>query len=79
MVKIRLSKTGAKKRSSFRIVAIESQNKRNGQILDILGFYDPKTKPPTIKISQKLVDKWLKQGAQLTTAVRKLIKNEKTP
>lgn len=79
MVKIRLSKTGAKKRSSFRIVAIESQNKRNGQILDILGFYDPKTKPPTIKISQKLVDKWLKQGAQLTTAFRKLIKNEKTP
>jgi len=79
MVKIRLSKTGAKKRSSFRIVAIESQNKRNGQILDILGFYDPKTKPPTIKINQKLVDKWLKQGAQLTTAFRKLIKNEKTP
>ncbi len=78
MVKIRLSKTGAKKRPSFRIVAIESKNKRNGKILDTIGFYDPKTKPPTVKIDQKLFDKWVKQGAQLTQAVKDLIKNEKT-
>jgi len=74
MVKIRLFKTGAKKRVSYRIVAIESQNKRNGKTLDIIGFYDPKTKPATIKIDKKLLKKWLDLGAQVTPAVAKLIK-----
>lgn len=74
MVKIRLFKTGAKKRTSYRIVAIESQNKRNGKILDTIGFYDPKTNPPTIKIDKKLLKKWQDLGAQTTPAVVKLIK-----
>lgn len=74
MVKIRLYKTGAKKRPSYRIVAIESQNKRNGKTLDIIGFYDPKTKPATVKIDQKRLDKWVEKGAQLTPAVKKLLK-----
>ncbi len=74
MVKIRLYKTGAKKRPSYRIVAIESQNKRNGKTLDIIGFYDPKTRPPTVKIDQKRLDKWVEKGAQLTPAVKKLLK-----
>lgn len=74
MVKIRLFKTGAKKRVSYRIVAIESQNKRNGKILDTIGFYDPKTNPPTVKIDKKLLKKWQDVGAQITPAIAKLIK-----
>ena len=74
MVKIRLFKTGAKKRVSYRIVAIESQKKRNGKILDTIGFYDPKTNPPTVKIDKKLLKKWQDVGAQITPAIAKLIK-----
>ena len=74
MVKIRLFKTGAKKRVSYRIVAIESQNKRNGKILDTIGFFDPKTNPSTVKIDKKLLKKWQDLGAQITPAVAKLIK-----
>jgi len=77
MVKIRLFKTGAKHKLSFRIVAIDSRRKRNGKTLEVLGFYDPKTKPPTIKINQTRLKYWLNLGAQPTAIVRELMKNEK--
>jgi len=74
MVKIRLARTGAKNRISYRIVVCEARNKRNGKTLAILGSYEPKTKPPTIKINQELLEAWLKKGAQITPAVKALIK-----
>ena len=74
MVKIRLFRTGRKHWPSYRIVAIDSQRKRNGKALEAIGFYDPKTNPPTIKIKPERLEYWLKRGAQLTKAVRKLIK-----
>lgn len=77
MIKIRLARTGKKREISYRIVACERRSKRNGKSLDILGFYDPKTKPVTIKINKELLNDWLMKGAQLTPAVKKLI-NEKT-
>jgi len=76
MVKIRLFKTGAKSRTSYRIIATETRSKRNGKNLGILGFYDPKTNPATIKINLALVDEWLKKGAQITPAVKKLIEKQ---
>jgi len=73
MIKIRLARTGSKNLSSYRIVASETRSKRDNKNLVILGFYDPKTKPATIKIDQALLNSWLKKGAQLTPAVKKLI------
>ena len=73
MVKIRLFKTGARNRPSYRIIAVETRSKRNGKNLGVLGFYDPKTKPATVKINQILIDEWLKKGAQMTPIVKKLI------
>lgn len=73
MVKIRLRLTGAKHQPSYRIVAIDSHQKRDGQALEIIGFYDPKTKPPTVKIKQPRLEHWLEKGAQMTPAIRKLI------
>jgi small subunit ribosomal protein S16 len=73
MIKIRLARTGSKNLPSYRIVASERRSKRDNKNLAVLGFYDPKTKPPTIKINQVLLNSWLKKGAQLTPAVKKLI------
>ena len=73
MIKIRLFKTGARNRPSYRVIAAETRSKRNGKNLGVLGFYDPKTKPVTIKINQALVDSWIKKGAQMTAIVKKLI------
>lgn len=74
MVKIRLFRTGARNQPSFRIVAADAREKRNGKILEVLGFYDPKTKPATVKIKMDRVKHWLSQGAQPTEAVRGLLK-----
>ncbi|MBM3205375.1 30S ribosomal protein S16 [Candidatus Shapirobacteria bacterium] len=73
MVKIRLSRIGAKKKASYRIVVTDERCKRNGKTLAILGSYDPKNKPATVKIDSKLLEEWLKKGAQLTPAVKKII------
>ena len=79
MIKIRLARTGSRNLPSYRIVATETRSKRDNKNLAILGFYDPKTKPEMIKIDRALLDSWLKKGAQLTPAVKKLIsQNEKT-
>lgn len=74
MVKIRLSRTGARNQPSYRIVVADSQKKRDGKNLEILGFYDPKSKPETIKINLDRYSHWLNLGAQPSEAVRKLLK-----
>jgi len=73
MIKIRLSRTGAKNRPSYRIVAVETRSKRDGKPLAIIGFYDNKTKPATIKIDKALLNFWLEKGGQLTPMVKKII------
>jgi len=77
MVKIRLVRTGTKHKPFFRIVAADSHQKRNGKIIEALGFFDPKTKPATLKIDQKKLKAWLGKGAQLSDSLRQLLKNEK--
>lgn len=77
MVKIRLFKTGAKHKISYRIVAIDSKRKRDGKPLEIIGFFNPKTKPPSFKIKRDRLNYWVSNGAQTTLAVKKLINNEK--
>jgi small subunit ribosomal protein S16 len=73
MIKIRLSRNGARNRPSYRIVAVETRSKRNGKPLAVIGLYDGKTKPPTIKFDKALLDSWLKKGAQLTPAAKKIL------
>jgi small subunit ribosomal protein S16 len=74
MVKIRLTRTGKRNAPSYRIVVMDSRTKRDGRVIENLGFYDPKTKPITVKFDQKRVDYWLSQGAQMTNAVKELLK-----
>lgn len=75
MVKIRLFRTGAKNNPSYRIVAADARVKRDGKILEVLGFFDPKTDPVTIKFKMDRVNQWLNQGAQPTKTVQKLIES----
>jgi len=76
MVKIRLSRTGKRNAPAYRIVVADARTKRDGRIIEKLGFYDPKTKPATIKIDRKRLDYWLSQGAQMTDAIKQLTKKE---
>ena len=73
MLKIRLSQTGSANRRTYRVVAMEEGKRRNGRNVEILGFYNPLVKPPQIRIEKDRVEYWRKQGAQVTTAVEKLL------
>ncbi len=74
MVAIRLRRGGAKKKPFYRIVAVDSRKKRDGAVLEILGYYDPKTEPATIKVDLDKYNKWVERGAQVSEAVKNLVK-----
>lgn len=73
MVKIRLTRTGAKKQPSYRIIAADSRSPRDGAFLEILGHYDPKTDPETVVIDEEKALKWLINGAQPTESTQRLL------
>ena len=74
-VKIRLKRMGAKKAPFYRVVVAESRYPRDGRFIDEIGDYDPTKTPSVIKIDTEKADKWIKNGAQPTETVKKLIKN----
>lgn len=78
-VMIRLQKAGkiAKKHSNYRIVAVSKADSRETKSLDILGYYDPARKPAAVSINHEKLDKWLKNGAQLSDTVKSLVKTTK--
>ena len=74
-VKIRLKRMGAKKAPSYRVVVADSRYPRDGRFIEEIGYYDPTKTPSVIKIDTEKADKWIKNGAQPTETVKKLIKN----
>ncbi len=73
-VRIRLTRMGATKRPSYRVVAIEKQRARDGRALEILGFYDPLTDPATVKLDADRIQAWISKGAQPSETVVKLMR-----
>jgi small subunit ribosomal protein S16 len=74
LLAIRLMRTGAKKRPSYRIVVKEKQSKRDGAYLENLGTYNPTSEPAEIKLKADRVRYWIGKGAQPTDTVKRLIK-----
>ncbi len=74
LLAIKLMRTGAKKRPSYRIVVKEKQSKRDGACLENLGTYNPTRQPAEIKLKAERVKYWLERGAQPTDTVNRLIK-----
>jgi len=77
MVKIRLQRAGAKKRPFYRVIAIDQRRKRDGRALEFLGTYDPIREPAEIKLKTDRIEAWTARGAQLTDAVRGLIRRSR--
>jgi len=75
MVKLRLRRMGANNSPSYRVVAVDSRIKRDGQYIEMVGFYDPKHTPAIVKLDTEKVIKWLELGAQPTDTVRSLFRN----
>ncbi len=73
-VRIRLTRLGRKKKPFYRIVVADSQCKRDGKFLDVVGTYDPLQDPVVIKINNAKLEDWLGRGAVPSTTVKSLLK-----
>ncbi len=73
-LRLRLTRMGSKKRPFYRIVAMNSETRRDGRALEFLGYYNPMVEPNEIKIDPDKVQKWLDRGAKPTDTVRSLLK-----
>ncbi len=75
MVVLRLTRVGAKKKPFYRIVALDSKKKRDGRVLDILGYYDPKKESDKAHIDMEKFNAWIKKGAQTSDIVKNIAKS----
>jgi len=73
MVRIRLTRMGAKKKPFYRIVVADSRSPRDGRSIENLGYYNPMTEPATLKVDVEKADQWIKNGAQPSETVANLL------
>ena len=73
-VKLRLTRMGAKKRPTYRIVDTDSRRPRDGQYLELVGTYAPLNEE--VKINEEVALKWLNTGAIPTDTVKNLFSKE---
>jgi len=76
MVKIRLSRGGAKGRPFYHIVVADQRKARDGRKIERLGFFNPVAsgKEVRLQLDTEKVKAWVAKGAQLSDKVRLLMK-----
>lgn len=78
MLRIRLSRTGKKRQPSYRVVVAEKEAKRDGRVVERIGYYNPRTEPVEYRIQEERALYWLSVGAQPSDAVRLLLEKQGT-
>jgi small subunit ribosomal protein S16 len=73
MVAIRLRRAGSKKRPFFRVVVTDSQAARDSRFIEILGHYNPRSRPAVVEVDRERVEYWIRKGARPSDSVRTLM------
>jgi small subunit ribosomal protein S16 len=73
-VRIRLTRVGAHKQPSYRVVVADSRSARDSRSLDTIGHYNPRTEPVELSIDAAKAKEWLAKGAQPSDTVARLLK-----
>lgn len=73
-VKIRLQRTGTKKKPFYRIIAVDGKAKRDGKYIEQLGRYQPIVDGEQFIINEEKLLHWLGRGAQPTDTILQLLK-----
>jgi small subunit ribosomal protein S16 len=73
-LKIRLSRIGSTHQPHYRIVVAETRSRRDGDAVETLGTYDPRTKGQQVKVKLDRVDYWISKGAKPTDTLHSIIK-----
>ena len=76
-VRIRLARHGAKKAPYYRVVVANASAPRDGRFIDEVGRYNPCANPTFLKLDLEKIDTWVKNGAQPTETVSRLIAKAK--
>jgi small subunit ribosomal protein S16 len=71
---IRLARFGAKKKPSYRVVVIDKERARNSRSVEVVGFYNPVSQPPVVSLKHERIEYWVKNGAQPSDTVTRLMK-----
>jgi len=83
MLKIKLFPKGKKHQRTFRIVVAEARSKHNGNVVADIGFYTPtsqnSSQPQNISINKEQLAVWIKNGAQLTLGIDRILNPDKYP
>ena len=75
-VKIRLQRVGTKKKPFYRVAAMDSRKKRDGDVIEYIGQYQPIITDKQFTVDEEKVLKWLNLGAQPTDTIKELLKKE---
>jgi small subunit ribosomal protein S16 len=73
MVRIRLRRVGAKNKPMYRVVVADRRSPRDGAFIEIIGQYNPLVDPEVFSFDEEKVLKWLKNGAQPSETVSRLL------
>jgi len=79
MLMIRLARFGAKKKPSYRVVVIDKERARNSRSVEVVGFYNPVSQPHVVNLKHERIEYWMKNGAQPSDTVTRLMKNNPAP
>jgi len=73
MLAIRMRRAGSKNRPFFRVVVTETRSARDGRFVEVLGHYNPRTKPESLDVNRERLAHWLSVGARPSDSVRTLV------
>ena len=76
-VKIRMKRFGSKNRPQWRIVVSDAKMPRDGRFIEEIGYYDALPKEDILVVKQDRLEYWVKQGAQMSVALKSLVRREK--
>ncbi len=74
-VRIRLTRVGATKQPTYRVVVADSRSARDSRSIETIGHYNPRMEPVEVNIDEERARQWLSKGAQPSDTVARLFRN----
>ena len=74
MLMIRMARFGAKKKPSYRLVVIDKERARDSKAIEVVGTYNPVAQPHQVNLKHDRIEHWMKNGAQASDTVQRLMK-----
>jgi small subunit ribosomal protein S16 len=79
MLMIRMARFGGKKKPAYRVVVIDKERARDSRAVEVVGTYNPLAKPAAVKLNHDRITHWMKNGAQPSDTVARLLRTNPAP